>query len=67
MKNFHGKQKVKLKWIIHKFKRDYSETKDLNTLKKLDEYYKLLYHISIFESSFGFKKRNLKKKDKNND
>lgn len=55
MKTFHGKQKVKLKRIISKLKREYYISKNSDLLVEINKYYKMLYHSDINKSWF-FKK-----------
>ena len=55
-KEFHGKQKVKLKRIIAYLKREYLHFKDPLIIKELDKYHKLLYHTSFKTSWFCRKK-----------
>ena len=55
MKTFHGKQKVKIKRIIARLKREYYISKNFDLLIEIDKYYTMLYHTNISKSWF-FKK-----------
>ena len=56
MKTFHGKQKVKIKRIIARLKREYFISKDSNILLEMNKLYFLLYHRNMNNSWFYRKK-----------